>query len=300
MKLFFYRGQQPNFGDELNTWLLPQVFPAFFDEDPRTLFLGIGSILYDHHPPQARKIVFGAGYGGYTVPPRIDESWTVYCVRGPKTAAICRLPLETVAADPAILVNRYYPTQDWRRRQEEDRARGAAFMPHFESVRHGRWKEACRLAGLKFIDPRGEVETVLDEIAGCSVLVTEAMHGAIVADALRVPFVPALPLHQSHRMKWLDWAKALDIELRPLRLWPSSAQEAFVSYKQRRSYKLDHPSAPLSVAIEMADVALTFTAALRLSQLAAKEPTLSSDAALDRALDRLQTHATQLTKDFAR
>ncbi len=47
MKIYTYRGEMPNFGDELNNWLLPKVFPNLFDDDDSRLFLGIGSILFD-------------------------------------------------------------------------------------------------------------------------------------------------------------------------------------------------------------------------------------------------------------
>jgi hypothetical protein len=55
MKIYTYRGEMPNFGDELNNWLLPKVFPNLFDDDDSRLFLGIGSILFDHHPPRSEK-----------------------------------------------------------------------------------------------------------------------------------------------------------------------------------------------------------------------------------------------------
>ena len=152
MKLYFWRGKEPNFGDELNTWLLPKVFPNFFDNDSRTLFLGIGSVLFDYHPPNCQKVVFGAGFVGYTPPPQLNKSWTVYCVRGPRTAKVCGLGQEKVAADTAILINRFLDVQHL------PQLRRIGFMPHFDNLNRGNWQKACRLAGLHFIDPRCPVD----------------------------------------------------------------------------------------------------------------------------------------------
>jgi hypothetical protein len=293
MKLYFYRGKEPNFGDELNTWLLPKVFPNFFDDDERTLFLGIGSVLIDRHPADCRKIVFGTGFGGYTAPPQFDESWTISCVRGPRTAKVFGLGQEKVAGDAAILISRF------RNAEKPPRIRRIAFMPHFESARRGNWQKACHLAGLHFIDPRNPVDEVLAEMGRSSSIITEAMHGAIVADALRIPWLPALPLHASHRFKWYDWAEALDIKLNARRLAPSSAQEVFVSLRQRNSYQLEHPKGSVAIAAQCADATFTMLAAARLWQLARKEPMLSDEASLNRALEKLETRAAQIKKDFA-
>ncbi len=92
MKLYYYRGRQPNFGDELNPWMWLQLLPNLFSEDDSSTFLGVGSILYDHFPEDTLKIVFGAGYGAYTPAPNVHTgSWDIYFVRGPQTAEVLGL-----------------------------------------------------------------------------------------------------------------------------------------------------------------------------------------------------------------
>ena len=84
-----------------------------------------------------------------------------------------------------------------------------AYIPHFQSVYTGNWQEACRLSGIRMIDTTEPVGKVLSEIRGAKKVVCEAMHGAIVADALRVPWVAVEPLQVEHRGKWLDWSESL-------------------------------------------------------------------------------------------
>lgn len=207
MKISYWRGRPPNFGDELNAWLWPLLLPKFFDDDASRLFVGIGSILFDDYPPDATKLVFGAGYGGYTAAPRIDKTWQICFVRGPRTAATIGIDPRLGIGDPAILV-RAVP---WAL-PEPDERHAVGFMPHWESALYGAWDTVAADAGMRLIDPRWPVDRVLAAIRGCDLLVSEAMHGAIVADALRVPWVPFLPL-PSHRSKWYDWAESQGLTL---------------------------------------------------------------------------------------
>ena len=69
-----------------------------------------------------------------------------------------------------------------------------AFMPHFESAERGAWVEAAAEAGIELIDPRGDPAAIIAAIGRCRVLLSEAMHGVIVADALRVPWIAVQPL----------------------------------------------------------------------------------------------------------
>ena len=292
MKMYYFKGSPPNFGDELNHWLWPRLLPDFFDERDDRIFLGIGSILFDFHSAVSRKIVFGAGYGGYTLPPKMDQSWDVYFVRGPMTARAIGVDEALGVGDAAILLRSCVGARPAKRFK-------ASFMPHWESVFDGEWKAACADAGLHFINPCAPVETVLDDILASEMVVTEAMHGAIVADALRVPWVPAKPIQAQHHQKWFDWAGALQLELHPLALAPSNGLEAAMSLLRgmggknaarlrRRGQILKSVAAPLFFDM----------AASSLRRLAAATPNLSRDSAIERAHDRMLEQLEALNRGY--
>jgi succinoglycan biosynthesis protein ExoV len=207
MQLYYWSTQGPNLGDALNPWLWPRLLPNFFDDDPRELFIGIGSHFGHPFSASAKKIVCGTGYAGYQSPPALDDHWDIRFVRGPRTAAVLGLDPRLALCDAGMLVH-----QVGRTLPEPGERHPVGFMPHWESALHGAWEEVCGEAGATFIDPRGDVEEVIAAMRGCDLLVTEAMHGAIVADALRVPWVPFMPL-PAHRFKWFDWAESQGIEL---------------------------------------------------------------------------------------
>ena len=218
MILYQWRGPVRNFGDELNTLLWPALLPDFFDSGPDTRFLGIGSILDGRHDAHALKLVAGSGYGGYEAPITLDETWIIHWVRGPRTARFLNLSSSLALGDPASLI----PFAVARPIRDD---RGIGFMPHFESAQRGAWDDVCAMTGLTLIDPRGDPGAILAAIARCRMLISEALHGVIVADALRVPWVSMEPLAPIHRAKWLDWAETLDLTMAFQRLRPSTALE---------------------------------------------------------------------------
>jgi hypothetical protein len=281
MKLVFFRGAKPNFGDELNTYVWPALLPKdFLDEDPSELFVGIGSIIGNHLPPEARKFVMGSGYAGYMGLPNVhDGSWDIKFVRGPRTTALLDLPAEKAVCDSAVLL----------RAMELPSAAnnvGVAFMPHYESLERGFWAEACRLAGITLIDATEPVETVLAQIKGARLLVTEAMHGAIVADALRTPWVAARPIFRGHHMKWLDWSEALAIDLRLHDLRPTSVLELYISMTGRGGGKGKAGRINDNALAALPNWLLTHNAARHLQKLSRIEPQLSSDAKIAEATER--------------
>jgi succinoglycan biosynthesis protein ExoV len=281
MILYQWRGAAPNFGDELNALLWPRLLPKFFDRSSDTIFLGIGSVLDARHDPLAIKLVAGSGYGGYEAPATLDASWMIHWVRGPRTARGLGLPGALGLGDPASLLPLagFMPARD---------GRGIGFMPHFESAIRGAWPEACAAAGVFPIDPRGDPLAIVAAIGRCRVLISEALHGIIVADALRVPWIAMRPLAAIHRAKWIDWAESLDVAIEFHGLAPSTALERahltpLARYHAGRSILRRRAGLLYGIArnrhIEQA------AHALRIAAAAA--PQLSRRAMLDQAQSRM-------------
>src|SRR5690606_38442374 len=119
--------------------------------------------------------------------------------------------------DPAALVARMP-----RRAVPEGARWKYAFMPHWQSEAED-WADVCEAAGVAFIDPRWPTARVLAALDRTGVLLTEAMHGAIVADALRIPWIPVRTRQAIKPFKWEDWCQSMELEYRPHSvspIWP--------------------------------------------------------------------------------
>lgn len=276
MKMYYFKGDPPNFGDELNHWLWPRLLPNFFDEQEDQIFLGIGSVLFDFHAASARKIVFGAGFAGYTEPPKMDGNWDVYFVRGPLTAQALGLDKKLGVGDSAILLRSCVAESSAKRYK-------VSFMPHWESIIDGHWEAVCAEAGIHLISPCAPVDAVIDELMASELVITEAMHGAIVSDALRVPWVPARPIQPQHRHKWFDWAGALQIDLQPLALSPSNGIEWLMNSLATTKKRAERVRRNGQSAKSLASSYFCKAGVKSLRSLANARPILSTDAAIERA-----------------
>ncbi|KGK01551.1 polysaccharide pyruvyl transferase family protein [Pseudoalteromonas sp. ND6B] len=271
MKLTFYKGDTPNFGDDLNNIMWDAlVAPGFFDDNDDELFLGIGSILWDYLPKTPKKIVMGSGYGGYSGKPNLqDGSWDVAFVRGPRTAKALNLDPKLAITDAAILTRfMNLPAQTKKYK--------VSFMPHWESISRGNWQRVCEHAGINYIDPTDpNVLASLQAIQQTELLITEAMHGAILADTLRVPWLALEPIFPLHRNKWFDWSESMSIDLK-FNATPSSSIKDLWSYKTGNR-GVGKFSQQLGNLFSFTDSYFIDKAAENLSMLAKKHGQLSDD-----------------------
>jgi succinoglycan biosynthesis protein ExoV len=193
--------------------LIPKITSNDSDE---YVVYGMGTVLGETLPKNDQKIVLGAGTG-YGSPPRIDDTFKIYCVRGPRTAKVLNLPQEKACVDPAVLVRKFFS-------YDGEKEYRFSYMPHFsEAIPNAdSWRTLCENAGIHYIDPRltrhQSVEDVLTEIAKTEVLLSEAMHGAIVADALRVPWIAIRTKPDILPFKWKDWTSSLHLRYRAWRI----------------------------------------------------------------------------------
>ncbi|HET7110525.1 MAG TPA: polysaccharide pyruvyl transferase family protein [Gemmatimonadales bacterium] len=209
MRIHYFHDSYGNFGDDLNLWLWPRVLPGSSPTGPDPLLLGIGTVLHARHPRDSAKVVLGAGVG-YGELPEKDETWHFYAVRGPGTAAALGLDPALAMTDAAALIARLLPPGH--------RRGPPAFMPHHKSRPNFRWPALCARLGWTFLDPWAPVERTLEQISGSRCVIAEAMHGAIVADALRVPWVAVHAYDHINEFKWEDWCGSLQMSHAPVRV----------------------------------------------------------------------------------
>ncbi len=284
MKLRYYKlpkGER-NFGDELNPWLWEKLIPGILDEDASVAFVGIGSLINNGLPQKtryARKIViFGTGVGYGKGVPKIDGSYTIYCVRGLLSAQALGISEKLAITDGAVLIRQVFSNQSPKKYR-------FSYMPHYELAGKG-WETVCQKLGFGYIDPRWSVEQVLSSISETEILLAEAMHGAIIADALRVPWLPITTNSSILAFKWQDWCSSIGVEYQPIRM-----------------KRLHHPKESLDILTPfrtIRDWNRQKEAAQALKQAAlSRSPVLSKDSRIEMLTNQLEEKLQDFKKDVA-
>lgn len=217
MKLYYFqfKDRRKNFGDELNLTIWNKIFPNIFDSDENIIFVGIGTLINREKMPCAKKrIIFSSGVG-YGTPPKIDHSFKIYCLRGKLSAKELGVPENLAIADGAILMKDIYKVGHAKKYKY-------SFMPHNSTayMGGGTWKKLCMSLKIFYIDPLWPIERIIRSIIETEVLITEALHGAIVADTFRTPWIPVKTTDQIYEFKWHDWLSTTSTQYFPARMLP--------------------------------------------------------------------------------
>jgi succinoglycan biosynthesis protein ExoV len=211
LKLFYYKDPIGNFGDDLNPYIWYNLAPDLFNADNSSVFVGIGTLINSRAPVAPIKYVFGSGVG-YHQFPIIDKKWSFYCVRGPLSAQRLGLDKSLAITDPAVLLTQILP--DCKVQQTGK----VCFMPHHASSKFADWKKICTQAGIDYIDPANDIHDTILQMRQSRLVLAEAMHAAIVADALRVPWIPLVCYDHILNFKWDDWCQSLNMKYVPQRI----------------------------------------------------------------------------------
>jgi succinoglycan biosynthesis protein ExoV len=310
MDLYYCRTRDGNFGDDMNAWFWDAMIPDRAALAPDVTLVGIGTIISRRHLAGKPRVVIAGSGTGYGVADPLDRDGVdVAWVRGPRTAAALGLPAAAAITDPAAAVVRLGLFES---RPKTGRR---LFIPHRITAGLALdWDRIGRDAGLEVVSPKLDAHAVIQAIADADLVVTESMHGAILADAFRTPWIAVAVSHHFNEFKWGDWAESVEAPLRLHRALEEAKGVYFGFRRAMRAAKDLFSRRPAQPGAKRSAAAVDFSnpdfmqdderrfvkrvvATLHgpiermlvrdLRRAAAAEPTLSPDAALASRLDRI-------------
>jgi succinoglycan biosynthesis protein ExoV len=135
------------------------------------------------------------------------------------------------AIDPAILTSRIYDSAT-------SVSPGSVFMPHHSTHASAgtELRAICETIGLHYVSPLDDAEAIIAKIAAARRVVTEALHGAVVAESYDVPWVPVVFGSKVLAEKWLDFAASIGVEYQPVEIHTNIAFDGKVRFFDRVKY----------------------------------------------------------------
>lgn len=286
MKLYYHKDPLGNVGDDLNPWLwsrlLPDIFSGEMWHDPHKrspdeylgpLFVGIGTLLNEHIPNINLKAIMGTGTG-YGGAPTLERS-KIYALRGPLTTRRLGVSEKYAITDSAVLVKRLIDIKS-------NKLHSVSFIPHCSTAREKAWDQICEDLGIFMIDPSLDPDTFFVQLLSSEMVITEAMHGAILADALRIPWIAVKTHAGVLDFKWQDWCQSIELDYAPIflpSLW-SIPPDAFPWKKFKQKIKKKIAYRQLKNVMQNA------------------RPLLSDAAILESKIQQLEGAIERFIKDF--
>jgi succinoglycan biosynthesis protein ExoV len=213
MKLKYMRPSVGNFGDDLGIILFNKLFGKVFSNNryEDVDFYGIGTIITGQTGTNNPCVIFGSGVREFAPSFRKDQ-WDVFFLRGPVSSNILGFNGDKVITDAAYacrVVSDIIPSADTRDK--------ISVIPHWSQMDIIDWAYVEEHSEVHVIDPRRSVNQVLNDIVGSKKIIAAAMHGAIMADVCRVPWIRLkleVAQHETlmFNLKWHDWLYSIGMD----------------------------------------------------------------------------------------
>lgn len=221
MNLIYYKSKIGNFGDDLNKELWEKVLGPYSKKNDHIDLIGIGSIL-DERIEQSpnKRIILGSGVRSFLYNPNNIDILNEYSfVRGPISSKVIGIPYITDSAYAIALLE-----EDYKRFLSTPKKFRLSYIPYYEQCDSFNWDIFEKITSMHVIKPTDNVDKVLLEIAQSERIITSAMHGAIMADIFRIPWMRLKFGKQGNEhsltseLKWQDWLLSIEIN-NPLEIY---------------------------------------------------------------------------------
>ena len=202
-----------NWGDDINFYFLPRIFKEKAVETVNkevTNYSLIGSILTDTFTNK-NTIVWGSGI--QISEPLKRKPQKVCAVRGPLTRKhLLKYGVDCpeIYGDPSLLLPYYYYPNVPKKYE-------IGFIPHWSSLDSPIVKKICDDKRVRLIKLQGYNNwlSVIDEIVSCKYIVSESLHGLIMAEAYGIPNLWAdITLKSVYDVKFHDFFQSIQCDRR--------------------------------------------------------------------------------------
>ena len=208
-----------NWGDDINFLFLKHLFNknvVHCKKCKETNYAMIGSILNNQFVNN-ETIVWGSGI---QMPRNVllHKPKKICAVRGPLTRKFLLsvgVDCPEIYGDPSLLIPYYYYPIIEKKYE-------IGFIPHHSSLDSPAVKEFCKNPGVRLIKTKGykNWKTFIDEILSCKYIVSESLHGIIMAEAYGIPNLWVdITLNHCYDIKFHDFFLSLGCDRqKPIKL----------------------------------------------------------------------------------
>lgn len=220
LDVFWYRPREGfNLGDEITSFLLENLFEREhqLSSFPNAELLSTGSTLsiaWDRpeHGKRVRPLnVVGSGCM-YPTSLDIPDYMKVWSVRGHLTrlaingTSAASIDLTTTVGDPGLLLSRANIDLQYTKTTR------IGYIPHFQKIDTDETRLILETLDAELIDFRtNNFSNTVSRMASCDIIVSQALHGIIIADSFRIPnaWYWGGALHRGSEYKFYDYFSAI-------------------------------------------------------------------------------------------